>query len=168
MKRFPGLVFALGLFVSFIVAPLPAAENAMAPVATPAAPRFIDPRHVDLSAVLPPPPPADSIGGKADLQTVFDVQTWRTPEQVAWARRVDASDGFIDFAEDLLGPDFTAAHFPRYAARWQAVRSDVRPADDAAKHLYRHPRPFRVDPRLHPCIAQPTGVSYPSGHSVQR
>lgn len=166
MKRFPGLVFALGLFVSLTLTPLRASENAMAPVATAAAPHFIDTRHVDLAAVLPPPPAPDSIGGKADLQTVLDVQAWRTPEHVAWARRADTSDGFIDFAEDLLGPDFTAAHFRRYAALWQAVRSDVRPADDTAKHLYPHRRPFRLDPRIRPCIAPPTGDSYPSGHGV--
>lgn len=166
MKRFPNPVLALGLLVSVALAPLRAAENAMAPVAAPTAPHFIDTRHVDIAAILPPPPAADSIGGKADLQTVLDVQAWRTPEQVAWARRVDASDGFIDFAEDLLGPDFTAAHFPRYAALWRAVRGDVRPADDAAKTVFAHPRPFRIDPRIHPCIALPAGDSYPSGHAV--
>jgi acid phosphatase (class A) len=49
---------------------------------------------------------------------------------------------------------------------FEKAGAQFHPALVSAKQRWRRPRPFVRDSRVHPCLAAPTGTSYPSGHSA--
>ncbi len=114
---------------------------------------------------LPPPPADDSIAGRADLETILQVQADRTPAQEARARRVASHTPFL-MGSAVMGAWFTAENLPRTAAIMQAVRKQTSEVAAAFKSTWDRPRPSARDPRVHPCVPVPTNASYPSGHST--
>jgi membrane-associated phospholipid phosphatase len=125
---------------------------------------FIRTDDFDFAKLLPAPPPPGSLAAAADLAAVLQAQVWRTPAQVAWARRAAAYHLF-DFA-DVLGPWFTPDHLPRTAALLKAVDADLHMGIDDSKRTFGRPRPFLVDRRVQPCVKPTAGPSYPSGHAT--
>ena len=168
MKIFPrrrlfawSLAFALCTAAPWIGAQEMAtkAAPAKAPVA-----HFIKPTSVDSGKVLPAPPPAGSLAARADLEAVLQMQVWRTPEQVVWAKRIEKNDAFI--FSDVLGAWFTRENLPITAALLKDVDEDRRGVTEIAKNLFARPRPWVVDARVQPCVEKPTNDSYPSGHAA--
>ncbi len=147
----------------------PPAANVMAPRAgtagAPAAPHFVRLAAFDFRALLPAPPTAGSLDARADLETVLQVQAWRTPEQVAWARRVARDSVF--FNGEVLGAWFGEERLPLTAAFFRQVGDDLRALDGAAKLPFLRARPSAVDARVQPCVDLPTSSSYPSGSGMQ-
>lgn len=135
--------------------------------------RFFDVRNLDLTP-LPAPPAAGTLAAQADLETILQLQAWRTAEEVAWARKTDRLN-YFDVAE-VVGPWFTPTHLPVCAKLLQEALGDGESANHAAKLQYRRLRPPIQDPRVQPCVtppqAQKGGVldpgyfSYPSGHAT--
>lgn len=139
----------------------------MATKATPAkvaVAHFIKPTAVDCAMILPPPPAAGTLSARADLEAVLQMQAWRTPEQVVWAKRIEKNDAFI--FGDVIGAWFTRENLPLTAALLKDVDEDRRAVTDVAKNLFARPRPWVVDPRVQPCVEKPTNDSYPSGHAT--
>ena len=131
-----------------------------------AAIHFVTADRFNLATILPAPPVAGSLAAQADLDTVLEVQTARTPVQIEWAKVVDENDLFAAFgAGGMLGPRFKQENFPVLLALLKDVYDDLRPLVDASKKLYPRPRPHVMDPRVKPCLALPTSDSYPSGHA---
>jgi len=126
---------------------------------------FMDPSSAAITAVLPQPPADGSLAAAADLETVLEVQAYRTPAEVKWAQRID-KDSLFDYA-DVLGPWFTAANLPFTAEFFKEEGKDLQAVSERIKGLYARPRPPAVDPRVHPCIPIPSSFSYPSGHSLR-
>lgn len=133
---------------------------------------FIHAETVDLSA-LPEPPAPGSLAARADLEAILQLQAWRTPEQVAFAKRVDHLDAF-DGAE-ALGPWFTRARLPLTAGFLEAALGDGEAMNLAAKVRYKRLRPPLQDGRVQPCTPvrkpetqppPPSFYSYPSGHAT--
>ncbi|HUK12013.1 MAG TPA: phosphatase PAP2 family protein [Thermoanaerobaculaceae bacterium] len=124
---------------------------------------FLAAGAVDAATLLPAPPAADSIAGRADLEAVRQAQAWRTPAEVDWAKRIAGGDVF-DFA-DVLGPWFSARNLPETQRFVELVEDDVRGVVGTAKGAFGRPRPPRVDPEIRPCVHLPSGGSYPSGHA---
>jgi len=153
------------------MAVLPAQENVMRPAtpamasAAPVAPQFVTLAAFDFRALLPEPPAAGSIAAQSDLEAVLQVQAWRTPEQVAWALRVEKDSVF--YHAEILGVWFTAGRMPLTAAFFKRLADDMRALDGAAKKPFLRPRPATVDPRVQPCVSLPTSTSYPSGSGMQ-
>lgn len=145
------------LFLWVALAALPA--RAVGPAA-----HYVRTDDMDVARILPPPPAAGTPAAVADLDAVLQAQEWRTPDQVAWARRVAAADLF-DFA-DVIGPWFTSANLPVTAALLRDVDADLDGAIDAGKRHFARPRPFKAEPRITPCVKLPHEASYPSGHAV--
>jgi len=144
------------------------AVNVMAPpkvAATAPAPRYLAPGRLDFAALLPAPPESGSVAALADLETVLQVQAWRTPEQVAWAQVIDRDTVFNLAAE--LGSWFRAESLPLTTAWFAAIGDDIRWLDGAAKAPFRRARPHAVDPRVQPVVALPKSFSYPSGSACQ-
>lgn len=129
----------------------------------PFATHFAGPRSVDCARVLPPPPAADTLSGRADLEAVLQAQAWRTAEHIAWAKRVDKNDAFL--SADVLGAWFTRANLPLTAALLKDVDEDRHEITEVAKKLFARARPWVVDPRVQPCVGKPSNDSYPSGHT---
>ena len=172
MKSAPGLrswltlaIISTGLWTSSCqtagTAGAPAVASAKAPAKKP---HFVPPTAVDCAKVLPAPPAPDTLAGRADIEAVLQAQEWRTPEQVAWAKRIAVNDPFI--FGDVLGAWFTRENLPQTAALLKDVDEDRRQMTDVAKHLFARARPWVVDPRVVPCVDKPGNDSYPSGHTA--
>lgn len=128
-------------------------------------PTFLDPNVPALRQALPPPPPPGSLAAKADLESVLQVQVWRSADQVALAQRLVKEDPF-NFAE-VLGPQFNGTNYPRTAEMLKKVLSDSYAVSLTVKDLYIRKRPHLEDPRVQPCVELSTSPSYPSGHATR-
>lgn len=142
----------------------PAAEKGMTPPMPANVAAFFDGSAIDATKLLPPPPAVDSLAAQADLAAVLQAQAWRTPEQVAWAKRVADGDFFMLFA-DVLPPGFTKENCPQIVALFRGVLVSTAPVSEAAKKIYARPRPFVADAGVEPCVERLASGSYPSGHS---
>src|SRR4051812_1354137 len=147
-----------------------AAEGPMTATAPKAAPKqpyvthFAKPNSVDCAKVLPAPPATGTLSALADLEAVLEAQMWRTPDQVAWAKRVDKNDAFM--SSDVLGSWFTRENLPLMAALLKDVDEDRHEITEVAKKLFARARPWVIDPRVEPCVGKPANDSYPSGHTT--
>jgi acid phosphatase (class A) len=142
-----------------------AAPTAMMTPAAATGPHFVTLAAFDFTRLLPPPPAANSIFARAELDVVVQVQAARTPEQVAWAKVVDA-DTVFNFA-DTLGAWFQRGTLPATDAFFKDLGDDLRAMDRASKTPFQRPRPFAVDAAVQPCVRLPTSTSYPSGTALQ-
>jgi acid phosphatase (class A) len=161
-------LFAFAALVATGPVALPAQENVMAPPGSTKAaaqPFFVRLDAFDFRALLPAPPAAGSLAARTDLETVLQVQAWRTPEQVDWAKRVARDSVF--FNREVLGAWFSEERLPLAAAFFRRLGDDIRALDGAAKLPFQRLRPSAVDPRVQPCVELPTSSSYPSGSGMQ-
>lgn len=118
----------------------------------------------DFRQVIPAPPENDSPAGMADLETVLNVQKWRTPEQIKEAKRVDKQSAF-GFARPVLGEWYRSGDFPEVKAIIDELGNRANQVCEAAKKHWDRPRPYQRDPRVEPVTGRPGNASYPSGHS---
>jgi acid phosphatase (class A) len=133
------------------------AATALAPLSpqTPTGYYYLDPRRVDLTILLPPPPETGSPEARADIQEVTAVIAARSPAQILEAREASARSVF--FFAPSVGPRFTPDHLPLTAAFFERVSADVQRLVTAAKEYWERPRPDGA--------AKKHG-SYPSGHAA--
>lgn len=108
-RRF-AFLSTLALFVSLALAPLHGAT-------------FIAADSLDLQSLIPPPPADDSPAGRADLETVLQVQADRTHATLARIERV-ARQNVFTFAAPVLGSWFTAANLPRTDAHFKIITAE--------------------------------------------
>jgi len=133
------------------------AATALAPL-SPVAPTgyyYLDPRRIDLTILLPPPPETGSPEARADIAAVTAVVAARSPAQLLEAREASARSVF--FFEQSVGPGFTPERLPLTAAFFERIGSDVARLVAAAKEYWERPRPDGA--------AKKHG-SYPSGHAA--
>ena len=127
---------------------------------------FLAPGQGDFTQVLPPPPADDSLPGRADLDTILQIQRDRTPEQIARAHRVSRQTVFT-FAQPVLGEWFTTKNLPRTAAIFEEIDREDNPIVQAAKNTFHRSRPYQRDARVQPVVSRPgMNESYPSGHTT--
>lgn len=117
-----------------------------------------------LLALIPPPPADDSPAGKADLETILQVQRDRTPGQVARAKRIDTHSA-MQMGAAAFGPDFTRKNFPRTARLLGELRK-ARRAIGNGKEIWNRARPYQRSKDVVICVEVPRDASYPSGHSA--
>ncbi len=120
---------------------------------------------IDITELIPPPPPVDSKAFEEDLAGVMEAQENRTEAQV---RRALAQKTLtIYLFDEVLGPKFNAQNLPVLEAFFQRMQGDARAVLVFAKNAIQRPRPVAFSksvlalggtPRL------PTG--YPSGGTV--
>lgn len=158
-----GLLVSCPLALAQAAATAPTAPKTATKAKQPFPTHFAKPTSVDCASVLPPPPAPGSLSARADLEAVLQAQVWRTPEHVAWAKRVEKNDLFL-FA-DVIGPWFKRENLPVTAAFLKAVDEDRHEITEVAKKLFARPRPWVVDPRVQPVVGKPGNDSYPSGHT---
>lgn len=95
--------------------------------------RYLPSDCTALVELLPPPPAEDSIAGRADLETVLQVQADRTTNQIQRAKRV-ASQTVSSFARPVLGEWFDLRDFPRTKAIFDDIDKERRMiVDDQVK-----------------------------------
>jgi len=128
--------------------------------------RFLPKDKAAFVASFTVPPTANSAETRAELAELLALQQSRTPADVA-AARADRKTEIRRFY-GALGID--AAHppaLPRLTRLAQRVEDDVRIYVRSAKDHFRRLRPYKVEPRLEPCISNvQADLSYPSGHAA--
>jgi acid phosphatase (class A) len=164
MHRFLTAFSVTLLCCAGMLAQTPAAAPKPAKAEKPA--YFFDPKVLDLSRIVPPPPAQDSATVKAELAELHQLEQTRTETQVAEAKADDGEEDIFIF-RTVLGPDFNADALPLTAALGAHVHNDEPVADGALKTEYHRPRPYQLDPTLHPvCKTTDQPNSYPSGHTL--
>lgn len=133
------------------------------PTAAPAA-VFIAEDALDLSQLIPPPPDDNSPAGRADLETVLQLQAERTPAHLARIERV-ARQTVFTFASPVLGAWFTAENLPRTDAHFKIITAESYAVTLQGKRFWTRPRPYLRDERVQPHPTRSRSQSYPSGHS---
>ncbi len=129
-----------------------------------AKPRFLPPDALDLAAILPPPPAADSATTKAELTEVRRIQAAATDAEKAQAI-ADLKETVFLFTT-VLGPDFVADKLPVATPFFLAAGKAEGEFVNPVKKLYNRPRPPVADPAIVPCEALTGSASYPSGHAT--
>jgi len=125
---------------------------------------FIDLSEIDVATILPPPPEDTSHAGRADLETVWQLQLDRTPERIAQAEAVAHQDIF-SFAGDVLGPWFTAENLPRTQHIFAVITQESYAVAREVKRHWQRPRPYVRDEGIIPIPRRSRSTSYPSGHA---
>ena len=116
-------------------------------------------------AIFTPPPARDSPATRVELDELLELQKARTPAEVA-AARADRKTEIQRFYGALGFPDGANPQLPLLRALAEHVEDDTRPYVRAAKEKFRRLRPYEIESRLEPCIANVRGdLSYPSGHA---
>ena len=122
------------------------------------------PPDIDFS-ILPAPPADDSSAGLADLDVLLYVQANRTPEQVAFAKKMDGVSVF-ELGQEVFGPWFTRENLPKTAAILRQVSRVTDKVKEDAKKKWERPRPYTRSALVSPVVGKPGDAgSYPSGHT---
>jgi len=121
---------------------------------------------IDPQALIPQPPAPDSLVQHAEIEVLLNLQSTRTPADVAFAQKVQGETVFI-FGADVLGDWFNATNLPKTAAFFAQVREDFTPVGHTIKKTFNRRRPAFQDARVKPCVEFSDTSSYPSGHAAQ-
>ena len=153
---------AFGVLIALVLHGVPWAYADTAAPFT-AAPYF-DAKMADLTALLPPPPPADSPETKAELGELLAIQVTRTPDIVSRAQ-ADAVEEVWRFA-DVIGPKFTPENLPKTAALFARLVATDNAVVDPAKASFGRLRPHLVSDLIKPVVKLSTSGSWPSSHAA--
>jgi len=149
----------LGCGAAFAQAPAPA-KPAKAPG------YYLDPAGLRLASILAAPPAYDSAATQAELVILHQIETARTPAQIAAAKADDAEEDIFSF-RTVLGPAFQPEALPLTTALSTRVHGEESAASAGLKTTFARPRPYQSDKTLHPvCKLTDAPNSYPSGHTL--
>jgi acid phosphatase (class A) len=120
---------------------------------------------IDLTELLPPPPPLDSEAFKEDLAGVIDAQQNRT--DIELKRALSEKTLTIYHFTEALGPKFNAQNLPVMDAFFTRMQEDARVNLITAKNAIQRQRPFAVSNLVQPLGGIPRlPTGYPSGGTV--
>lgn len=124
---------------------------------------FLDPRSLDLSAILPPPPVTGSPEARSDSSYLKFSGAAAPPIQKLLA--IEASrDGVFDYSQ-TLGPWFNPTVLPKTAALFSEVSEETNKAIELAKNHFKRIRPDQWKETGDPDKSD--GYCYPSGHTTR-
>jgi acid phosphatase (class A) len=126
---------------------------------------FVDPRTIDLSRLLAPPPSDTSEVTRAELDALLMIQERRSPAQAAQAL-ADNEVALDRFSAAVGSSSRPLKDLPLLVALTSKVRGDVSPIISSGKDAYNRPRPYALETKLKPVVPLPGGASYPSGHAI--
>src|SRR3954466_2815963 len=84
---------------------------------------FIADHALNYPALITPPPAADSLVTRAELDVVLQFQELRTPALAKRAQEIE-NETLFSFGADVVGRWFTAEKLPKTTALFAAVRED--------------------------------------------
>lgn len=126
---------------------------------------FIAPDALETLRLVPPPPATGSIAQEADEICVALIDQARTPAQAELAKHWEKYEVF-KLVQPVLGDWANETTLPKLAAFIKRSAAETKPFTDSVKKAYSRPRPFVVNPALHPVLDKPESPAYPSGHAV--
>jgi acid phosphatase (class A) len=123
---------------------------------------FLKPGQLELTKLVPPPPPLGSEAEKQDMAAVLEVQKTRTPQQ--GKRAMDDNILSIWVYNDVLGPNFKSANLPVLDAFFKTLHADARILLSQTKDIWARKRPHLVNSAVVPLDgATRLPYGYPSG-----
>ncbi|MGD0770167.1 MAG: phosphatase PAP2 family protein [Tepidisphaeraceae bacterium] len=126
---------------------------------------FVQPADFDFKTILTPPPPPDSDLGRQEIDQLLKLQDQRSPQDV---KRITAESKMTPFLfSEVLGSWFNPDDLPTTATFLANVMKESGAVCSAAKDVFHRDRPFKVDPRIKPCVEKEKTFSYPSSHSLR-
>jgi len=126
---------------------------------------FVDASVLDLSLILPPPPPQGSEITKSELQEIHRIEQTRTPEQIVAAQADDKEEDIFEYKK-VIGEGFTADALPLTASLSSHVQNDQSVLGLPTKVRFGRLRPYLYEGDFHPVCATPKTPAYPSGHAM--
>lgn len=138
---------AIAILVAIAVAPAAAKTDASF--------HYINPKQIDLTIFLPPPPDLGSPQQRADELALS--QAASAGRRADYLIAEQNSTRSVFFFAPSVGSDFTPERFPVTAAFFRRIGSDVEKLIRLAKTYWERPRPSG---------AQKKAGSYPSGHAA--
>ncbi len=148
------------LFVLLMPVVSRAAEPAVSPAVWPLPPieYFIE--------RLPAPPRDGSYRDRLDLSDAMARQAAMTPGEIAQAQRSYLFNVF--YFSDIMGPEFTAAKYPKTAVFFQRLAATANVVITGLKNHYQRLRPFAAHPeQIKLLVKNEPGYGYPSGHTTR-
>jgi acid phosphatase (class A) len=114
---------------------------------------------------VPPPPAVGSLANGKDFETLHRLQESRDASECRFAA-MQLEPSF----KALYGSDSETLTAREYETAEPLLLRVVALANRMNHHFKEHfhrPRPYHVDPSLHPCVQKPKGkLAYPSGHAT--
>ena len=142
-----------------------AVSLALAADTAPAKRSWLKKSAIDVPALLPPPPKADSAEVREELALLEKLQQSRTPEDVA---RCSAEVKLTMAAfQSVMGDNFTAENLPTVNALLEDAAGNSKSFSKVAKATFNRVRPALADSKLKPAVEPDDEPSYPSGHSTR-
>jgi acid phosphatase (class A) len=144
----------LGLLISMLGAPPAWAQNL----------NYLG-QIIDLTELIPPAPPPNSIAQRDDLADVIEMQEKRTDAQIQRA----IADNVLSIYrfEDVLGPKFKRQNLPVLDAFMEKAQADARAVLIATKNAIQRPRPAAASRDVLALGGTPRlPTAYPSGGVV--
>lgn len=120
---------------------------------------------IDMTELLPPPPPLDTPAGREDLTGVIEAQENRTDAKL---RRATAQKTLtIYLYAEVLGPKFKKENLPVMDAFFERMQGDARAVLVTAKNAIQRLRPIASSKEVIPLAGVPRlPTGYPSGGTV--
>jgi len=143
------------VFSALLFMPLKAAEPL----------HYISQTSVNTTALLPPPPAADSEETQAELDLILRLQDTRTPQQVSRVK-ADAKTGMQCF-QGVMGTWFAPENLPLTEKLLKDTEKDSKYFTETSKSFFNRQRPMFVHKRIKVVIEGQEEPSYPSGHATR-
>jgi acid phosphatase (class A) len=126
---------------------------------------YVEASDFDFKTLLQPPPADNSDQWKAEIDQMLKLQAGRTDDDV---KRIESESKMTAFIfTKAVGSWFNPDDLPVTAKFLTKVMKDSAAVVGGAKEVYQRARPFKTDPRLHPCSDKEKSYSYPSSHSTR-
>lgn len=150
--------------------PEPMAGGESPPRAFQRLPSYLGDARPKAESFLPPPPAADSVEGRAEMQIYHDTRALEGSARWEMAAHDAATDPDHIWSafSCALGAAVGPKDAPKTARLIQRAMSDVSPIIGQQKNFYNKPRPFTVA-KGNTCVPSENlaaNGSYPSGHST--
>jgi acid phosphatase (class A) len=127
---------------------------------------FLQPSPLNLALIIERPPSNNSAVTIAELKQLHDIEKVRTVQEANEAKADDAEQDIFVY-RSIFGSAFTPGNLPVLASLSADVHNEEGIATESLKADYARPRPYQLDPSLHPvCKVTTEANSYPSGHTL--
>jgi acid phosphatase (class A) len=129
-------------------------------------PPYLGPKQLDLTIMLPPPPPSGSAMQASEIQAVIAIQKNASPERIKLAI-ADAKETVFDMYTRTFGDKFAAANLPKATPFFERVTESEDDTVDPAKKFFARVRPFLASSEIKDLVPASKSGSWPSGHTTR-
>ena len=127
---------------------------------------YLTAEKLDLTLLLPHPPPTGGAEEKAEIEAVIAAQRSASPERIALGAR-DADEDVFTIFGNVMGPSFAPANLPIATTFFARVGESEDQTVDPAKKKFARLRPWMVSSEIKVLGPSTKSGAWPSGHSTR-